>query len=73
MTPATISVTPSGKACLDHVAAGLIAHAERVFKSGSMPACPAPKSDLVRPSRRQYDFPDYTLPAHVIAAIGGVL
>ena len=43
MTYATISVTPSGKACLDHVAAGLIAHAERSFITCTMPACPAPR------------------------------
>ena len=50
MTPATISVTPSGKACLDHVAAGLIAHAERVFiSSAAMPACPAPRSSSIVP------------------------
>tara|TARA_R110002073_G_scaffold20027_5_gene72369 strand:- start:971 stop:1171 length:201 start_codon:yes stop_codon:yes gene_type:complete len=63
MTYATISVTPSGKACLDHVAAGLIAHAERSFITCTMPACPAPRSSEIVP----HWVPD----AAIIAAMNG--
>ena len=58
MTP-IISVTPSGKACLNHVDAGLIAYAERIVFCTS-----APCSSLIVPS--------WVTPAFVIDATGGV-
>jgi hypothetical protein len=58
-----ISVTPSGKACLHHVDAGLIAYAERMMFCTSAP-CSAPTSSLVTPR--------WVTPTHIIAAMGGV-
>lgn len=65
-------MTPTFHATNDHAKAMIRLRKNAGLTATTMPACPAPKSDLVTPSRREYDFPDYTLPAHIIAAIGGV-
>ena len=65
-------MTPIFYATDDHAKAMMRLRDDAGLYVTTMPACPAPNSDLVKPSPRKFDFPDYTIPAHIIAAMGGV-
>lgn len=65
-------MTPTFTATNDHAKAMIRLRENAGLTITTMPACPPASSDLVRPSRDGFDLPDYALPAHIIAALGGV-